>query len=343
MVTWVRRNAAAFSLFLLAPAVGELLSGSAPPAELLDLSLFLLLVGLYGSGALLVRELARGWGKGYPTVLCLGAAYGIFVEAIVCKSWFDPHWPDLGELATYGWVWRTNCVWAVWITVYHTVISIAVPILLVEVLFPHRRTETWLSRPTRLGLVTVLFLEALVGYLGAPRFRPPWPQYPLAWAAMLALIALAPHLPNRLGALPQAGPRWRPAWLWAVGLAWVPVSFLAFTGLPKALPPVVPVILGLGVAAGASWLVLRLSGNLAQWDDRGRFALGAGVLSFFIALTPLQEMGIVVPPGSAVGMSLVGLGFLLLLLWQGRRVWRRRTAVAGMPSRLEVTAESGSS
>ena len=64
-------------LFFLSPAIGELLSTSSPPAEFFNPFTLLLQASLYGSGALLVRELAHRWGKGWPSVLLLGAAYGV--------------------------------------------------------------------------------------------------------------------------------------------------------------------------------------------------------------------------------------------------------------------------
>jgi len=45
-------------LFVLSPAIGELLSGSSPPLEFFNPFTFLILASLYGSGALLVREYA---------------------------------------------------------------------------------------------------------------------------------------------------------------------------------------------------------------------------------------------------------------------------------------------
>src|SRR5258707_57155 len=85
---------ALLTLYFLAPAVGELLSGSTPP--LLFISPFSLLfeAGLYGSGAILVRELARRRGLGWGSIVLLGAAYGILEEGLVVTSWFNPYLPD---------------------------------------------------------------------------------------------------------------------------------------------------------------------------------------------------------------------------------------------------------
>jgi hypothetical protein len=67
-------------LFVLAPAIGELLSGSAPPLEFFNPIAFLLIASLYGSGAIVMRELKALWKKGFKSLLLLGAAYGILEE-----------------------------------------------------------------------------------------------------------------------------------------------------------------------------------------------------------------------------------------------------------------------
>ncbi|MFZ8850486.1 hypothetical protein [Fervidibacter sp.] len=59
-----RRISPAVVLFVLEPAVGELLSGSSPPVEFFNPFAFFLLAALYGGGAILVRELVFKWRMG---------------------------------------------------------------------------------------------------------------------------------------------------------------------------------------------------------------------------------------------------------------------------------------
>jgi len=131
----------ALTLFFLAPMLAELLSGSAPPVEFFNPFALLVLPALYGSGAILVRELRVRWGKGWPTVFALGAAYGIVEEGLMVKSFFDPNWMDLGPLGSYGRWAGVNWVWSLELTIFHAVFSIAIPILLVELLFPAQRDQ----------------------------------------------------------------------------------------------------------------------------------------------------------------------------------------------------------
>jgi hypothetical protein len=63
----------ALVLLLLAPAIGELLSGSSPLAEYFTPFSLTILTALYGGGALLAREIKIRWRKGVGSLLLLGA------------------------------------------------------------------------------------------------------------------------------------------------------------------------------------------------------------------------------------------------------------------------------
>src|SRR5437870_8031956 len=120
------------ALILLSPVIGEMLSGSTPPLEWLHPIAVLFLIWLYGAGVLVMRETAVCWKMGWPSILLLGAAYGIIEEGLAVKSFFDPGWMDLGTLGWYGRWFDVNWVWAVWLTIYHAVVSSASAISLVE-------------------------------------------------------------------------------------------------------------------------------------------------------------------------------------------------------------------
>ena len=76
------------TLFLLAPIVAELLAGTMPVWQVGNL---LFLLPLYGSGALLIRELVRRRGRGWTSILLLGAAFGIVEEGIASHALFSPN------------------------------------------------------------------------------------------------------------------------------------------------------------------------------------------------------------------------------------------------------------
>ncbi|OGO50196.1 MAG: hypothetical protein A2Z30_07700 [Chloroflexi bacterium RBG_16_64_43] len=307
-------------LFFLAPAIGELLSGSSPPAEFFSPFGLTLLCLLYGAGAILVRELTYRWGGGWRTVLLLGAAYAIIEEGLMVKSWFDPGWMDLGVLGDYGRFAGVNWVWAAGLTVYHTVYSIGLPILLTTILFPARRDEPWVDRRGLIILAGLLAADVAVGYLWMTPYRPPAVAYLLAAIGTAVLIWIARRTAAP-GPAPEARPLSGPWRMFILGLGWAIAFFIQLWALPNTRVPVLA-LLALLAAFGWASIALgkRLESGAAFNSPRHLLALASGVLTFFILLAPLQEMD----PSRAdntAGMSVVGATAALFLLWIA---WRLR-------------------
>jgi peptidoglycan/LPS O-acetylase OafA/YrhL len=317
----------ALVLLLLSPMVGELLSGSAPPAEFFSPFSLLILVALYGGGAILARELVQRWGKGWPSLLILGAAYGILEEGLMVKSFFDPQWVDLGRLGSYGrWV-GVNWVWSLELTIYHAVFSIAIPILLVTLMFPDRRNQPWIGRRTFRLLTLLLASDVVFGALVLTPYRPAFGRYALAALLAASLVLVARRLPAgqpRTDLSSLRAPR--PRWAWALGLGATLGFFALSWALPNTdIPPAVTMLLIAGLAAGVGSLVTRWIRKRAGWSDRHALALATGGLSFFILLAPLQELDRARPDNTA-GMTFVGLAAAALLVWLARRLWRSQVA-----------------
>ena len=308
-------------LFFLAPSIGELLSGSSPPVEFFNPFVILLLSALYGSGAILVRELRVRWGKSWSTVLVLGAAYGIIEEGWMVKSFFDPAWMDLGLLGVYGRWAGVNWVWSLGLTIYHAVFSISIPILLVELLFPAHRDEAWLSRRGMIGFTTLLLADVVFGYLALTPYRPPVLQYLLSIIAVFILIVIARRLPVPTLAASEAAPP-RNYRLVILGFAATLAFFICLWALPNTALPALLTMLLIALVASLTWLgIQRLSQHTALKDIH-RLALASGALSFFIILAPLQQLDQTRPDNTA-GMGLVGLAFLILLVWLSRRIQKK--------------------
>lgn len=165
-----RRKKATYTLLFLSPLMAEMVSGSSPPIEWLSPNA-LGLLALYGCGALLIRDAVVRWNKGWATLLLLGCSYGVYEEGLVVKSWFDPNWPDIAS--SYGRVGGMGWMWAASLTLYHAVVSIAIPIFLVDVLFPDFKGKRLLTdRGTRwclffFGLTLPVYALALP-YWGGP-------------------------------------------------------------------------------------------------------------------------------------------------------------------------------
>lgn len=315
---WKRGIPPALALWLIAPVFGEMFSGSTPLNEYIDPSSVLLLGMLYGSGALLIRELLVRWGRSWRGLLFLGMAYGIFEEGLMVRSFFDPNWQDLETLGTYGRAAGVNWVWTEHLIIFHALVSVAASLVFVEILYPQRRAESWIGIR---GLTwnTLAFAATLpLGALLNPTYDAPDVWLGVCWLA-IALLALAAWRAGKVA--PQARPARvpHPRLFWWTGfLATFLQLAVIYNAAERNSPPFVVTLLVIVLFdLFILWLIRRWSGDARDWDDRHRFALVSGMLSLFLILTPLATNG------RYPIMYFSNTVFLILLWWVSRKVNHR--------------------
>lgn len=189
----------AIGLFFLSPLVAEYLLGNLPITALYAL---VGLACLYGGGAVLIRELVRRRGWGYPSLVLLALAYAILEEGVTTQSLFNPNYVgqrllDPGYIHFLG----MGAPWTLFVLTLHTVWSIAVPIVLVEAASKRPR-ERWLGR-IGLGVVGVFFLVGVVGTTVIQLENDPFVasagQFVGVAVVLVVLIVIAAWLGGRAG------------------------------------------------------------------------------------------------------------------------------------------------
>lgn len=306
----------ALGLLVLAPWVGEFLLGNLALRELIALPF---LIPLYGGGALLIRESARRAGRGWPSILLLGLAYGVIQAGLVDQSLFNPSFqgldfqrvtpiPGLGISAYH----------AISFIVGHAVWSISVPIAIVELLTPDSRASPWLGR---VGLATTALFYLLgcallaLGLYQEEQFLAAPMQLAGAAGTGIALIIAAFALKPRPA--PQTSrPVPRP---WLLGMGVFVGTSVFFARPENWLGGVIMglVLLGLGALAVAYW------SRQPGWRLQHQFAVVAGTILTYawagFALTALLR-----PDDRLawVGNTVFALIAGLLLVVTARRIQR---------------------
>jgi hypothetical protein len=260
------------ALAAFAPLMAEFVLGDQYLAGTVDagqqIGEFVLFVLWYGMAAILIREIARRTGRGWPTILLLGLGFALVEEGLLTQSLFNPHYLGL-DLLSYGYVgWLgTGIPWAIFVLSIHVVWSIATPIALIEAIVSHpslgRGAERFLAahpdladNPApwlgRVGLAVVAGVMVLGGaatfaisYLTSTAHFMAHPAQ-LIGAALLAAIAVVGALVLRPGPVRRQKP-WLPALLVALVLSsgYQLVRYL----LPTVVPAWLTVVLMLVVLA----------------------------------------------------------------------------------------------
>jgi hypothetical protein len=278
-MSFLERIWPAIALVIVGPITAEYLLGSLSIAQLQAL----LFIGpMYGFGVLLVREIARQTGRGWPTIVALGFIYAVLEEGIGDQTLFNRDFYNM-HLLDYGFIPALGMAspYTILVLSLHVIWSICAPIGLVELLFAQRRTEPWLGR-IGLGVTGVLYLVGLamltVYFLGIFSAMPF--QYGIVALMLAAGLAVTLYVsaPGKARAtLPGTAPN-----LWLVGgLAFVGSSLFwllfMYANPILHLPAEVTSLAMLIIIAGG--LVYFFSaGRREGWSNMHRLALVAGTL-----------------------------------------------------------------
>jgi putative flippase GtrA len=320
----VKRISPDLALLLIAPLLGELVSGHMSPLQFFNPIVFAVMALPYGCGALLCRELARRWGKGWLSLLLLAAAYGMYEEGIVSRAFFDPHWLELGALANHDYFAGINWTYSISLLHFHIAISILSSVMLAELLYPERRAEPWLSggQMALCGLVMAAWMPilAVLAQAGKPLYVPALGLSVLTSLSIAGLV-LAARLAPAQPLCPTGSPASSPYRFLLLGALNVTIVFGTVYLLPEfyGSPPLIASIAFLlAFNALSFWLFLRWSGNVLAWDDRHRLALVSGLLAFFVVVNFLGDLE------NFEARSFVSLA-TVFALWQLRRPVLART------------------
>lgn len=259
-------------LFVTAPFVGEFLLGNLTPAQWW---LYPWLMLLYGSGAVLIREVAYRRASPWAVIPVLGCAYALIEEGPVDQLLWNPGYAgvDLVHTPSYVPFLGTSVNLVVTILALHAVWSICVSIALVESLTsPGRRQLPWLGS-RGLGVVALLFLcgcaLTFVGNYADYRFLATPFQFLYSGAVIVVLVWLAFRLRGvpvgrlspspvvvLVGSLVLTSAWWGPQVLWSSPPEWAEFVFIGM----------------FAVCATAAVLL----GRRLAWTARLRFAAAVG-------------------------------------------------------------------
>ena len=319
----IRRHALPIGLFFLAPLVAEFLLGNLPITLLPAL---VALAPMYGGGALLIRELVRRRGLGWPNIVILGVAYGVLEEGLTTQSLFNPNYADQHLLAD-GFIPALGIAvpWTLFVVGIHVFWSIGAPILTMEVIAGERRTTPWLGR-TGLIVTGVLFVIGIAVTTAINQSM--WPY--TATAGQLIVTGIIVVLLVGAGLLLRIDLERRPGN--APSALTVLIATLVAGGLFMGttladLPTWVGVAVMVVDVAGYLTLLARWSAR-DGWTEMHYLAVAAGAL-----LTYAWHSFVESPTGgAAVAVDLIGnvvftAGAIALLWYAYRRVVARQAAV----------------
>jgi hypothetical protein len=298
----------------------------ANPGSLLFVALF------YGTADLVIREAIIRRPLGLTGKLLLGIAFGFVNEGVVAATWYTVR-PQ-----GYSFIGGVDWDWAVSLTVFHTFVSVLMPIYLFESVAPSVAGQPLLRR-RGIIIASALFLGLSLAFALTPQYR----AYRLAvFAVALLLTWIALSLPPAHTGAPadavmKAAPGlWRlralgfvAMLLYFVCIYFLPALFATIgrrVGAPSALAGL---LANAPLVALAVWATALCVGwtRRAWWSPRRQLALITGALAFTALVTALPQLGSTYEPLVTIPFML----YLIILAWRARRA-ERRAAIASAAS-----------
>lgn len=302
------------ALLVLAPWFAEMSWGGIPFTDLPLVLLFL--APMYGAAAVLIREVARRTGRGWPTIVLLGAAFGVFQAGIVDQSLFNPAYGryDFQHPAHLDGI-DVSLYYLLAFVTGHVVASMAAPIVVAES-WSRRGSEPWLSRRATWVLAVVYVLASGLNHVGVKEeegggFQARPTQTLVAVAVVAVLVAVALCWRSRPSRSTRVPPPWALAVLGLVGYA----LYLPGEGAAAAY---VGVVLVTGLA-----LVVGRWSRSDRWRTRHTVALVLGAVATGVVLPFWSEP---YDPSVGAGRELLDdvVAATVCLALVTATLWRRR-------------------
>lgn len=315
---------AALTLFVVAPLVAEYLLGD---FAITFLSPLFIMAPMYGGGVLLIRELARRAGRGWPTILLLGCAYCLVEEGFSTQTLFNPNAFGMHLLAP-AWIPALGIGgwWTVFMLNVHPFWSIGVSIALVEGMFPSRARTPWLGNVgvSIAGLLFAAGMAVNAAYMVRHyHFVASRAQFAATGVFCILLVIaafLVPAPASRTGPGPVPSP-------WLCGLATFLLGFAVFLAPVNRNWIAVVWILAIDLVF---LLLLWTFSRRGSWTALHTFSVGAaGALVY--GVHAFLTNPVVPAPKREVAVSHV-LFLLLALIFVALAARRTQRALAGVTS-----------
>ncbi len=286
------------ALLILAPTIPELLTGSTPLWELANPLNALILVILYGFPAVILREYVRERGLGRHSLMFLGMLEGVLVEGLAVNTFYSDSQAKLGLFSSYGRFLGVNWNWALYLTLFHSIYSVLVPVMLADSLYPD---GPLVGKRVRRYMMVAVAGVVLLFNLSGDTYWPAFPYYLLSIGMALLIILLSRLQEDR--PMIWDGLRFPPGKLYLFAPLFLVVAFF---GLAGHVHPLIHAILGTVLYAS---LYNTLRSLRDDWRIPRDLLAGLSVTGLIVAF--LSTRYYVIPPAIA---------FLVLLSYWNRRI-----------------------
>ncbi len=315
LVLWRNHNhLMIITLLLLAPTIPELLTGSTPITRLLNPINLLILISIYGLPALLIREYSVYRCMDYRGIALLGVSVGFLVEGLAVNTLYDPRFETMGDFSRYGRFLGINWNWSIYLLFFHSIYSVAVPIMLTESLFPNKASKTLVDRRLYKYIIAVIAFAAILFNISSDVYKPPIHYQLITLIVAVTYILLIHRVLSKkvlLGRHIFGSIRFPPRLVLFYPIIMI---ILVFYIMEKILPPIIHIILGflLYISIINTLPTIDRRGGIDRWYISSRLVLGLCINGLIAAVFD-QQYHIIIP----------AIIYIVLIMFLDKRIRKR--------------------
>ncbi|WP_457557893.1 hypothetical protein [Candidatus Harpocratesius sp.] len=277
-----RKARVIITVLLMGPFFGEAVSMTTPLFKMILPWILIPLICLYGIGLLIIHEIRVSKNLSTLSVIILGAIYGILEEGLSLRSFFNPDF-GIDPLNVYGRVWGINLVWAISVTIYHVVMSIWVPLTILDIFFPEYRDRPIIESKKWKIIVVILYFLSLIMFYLINKYNPPLIPYLLTVLLTVVLFIIALKLPSLKSSTSQPL-QTSLIWLYFSGI----IGFFLWAFSSYIFPTInVPWLFSFILLALTPLLIVILvRGRNKVWEQKQKLVLSFGIITPMLILFP---------------------------------------------------------
>ena len=288
-------------LMIITPGIPEYLTGSSKLDSIIYNPTFFFIglslnIALFTTGALLIREFSIKFNKGWFSTLILGVAYGIMEEGVAVHTFLLTSGNPVGSLGIYGRYAGIDWMWALFISSFHSIFSIGLPLLLLSTAYPKYSRESLLGRNGKFAVSLIFLIDVIAANLFVAAISgrpvPSIGEYTVMFALVIILIFTAYAAPGKWLSC-KGVPGQGVIKLYLLGMLVFPL-YLIYAYLPS-LPSFadrVPPILEALAYFFQSLLIARIIAHYVPKENnrRHKFALALGLITPLLIWAEIMQL-----------------------------------------------------
>lgn len=217
----------------------------------------------------------------------MGLCQGLLIEGVAVNTFYNDSVGSLDRFAWYGRLFGVNWPWAFYLTMFHSIFSVYVPIMVTESIMPELRGKPLVELSRRnLSIIIGGTASVVILFQFSKDVYHPNPLYQLAAVLALILVGLVSIRIGRRPASPRLKLRYPSS---KIAIALFPILFVTLEFFTTAIifPPIINILIGVTTYYALYALITELD-HIRECEAAVLMTAGLSINGLLVAVLDRQ-------------------------------------------------------